>query len=186
MAYQQLEEIRSRKREKVALFLTAENMGGLLLATLPVYLATAQFQSFVLRVVLLVMAAVLGVAVTLEYGGLALYERILWRIRGFMRVQTAGSVLTPEQFSPVPAAPHVQLLPVDGLVRVVPTAQAQACSGRRLHTPPTTLNAHLTLTTQSPFDDVIAREAGRTSGVTEERPSDHQYGMAEEAPYAHV
>ena len=43
MAYPQLEDLCSRKREKVALFLTAENMAGVLAIALPAYqLHTAQ------------------------------------------------------------------------------------------------------------------------------------------------
>ena len=157
MAYEQLEEIRSRKREKVALFLTAENMGGLLIATLPVYIATAQFQSFFLRIVLLAMAATFGVIITLEYGGLALYERMLWRIRGFMRVQTSGAVLTPDQFSPTPVATHVQVLPVNGPIRAVPTEQSAARSRTRA-VPTKPVPA---ATTVSPFDEVLQRDAER-------------------------
>ena len=57
MPYQQLEEIRSRKKEKVALFLTAENLAGLMVTTMPVYVATANFHSFGLRMLLLALAA---------------------------------------------------------------------------------------------------------------------------------
>ena len=40
MAYPQLEELTSRKREKVALFFTAEHMAGMLAVGLPAYVAT--------------------------------------------------------------------------------------------------------------------------------------------------
>ncbi|MDP9315319.1 MAG: hypothetical protein M3R24_31400 [Chloroflexota bacterium] len=186
MAYEQLEEIRSRKREKVALFLTAENMGGLLLATLPVYLATAQFQSFFLRVILLIMAAVFGVTITLEVAGLPMYERLLWRVRGFMRVKTAGAMLTPDQFSPVPVATHVQILPVDGPIRVVSPPRGSTFSDRRLHTPPTIGSPRLALPSSSPFDEVLEREAARSATTSEEKGSRQQHGVAEEAAYAHL
>ncbi len=186
MAYEQLEEIRSRKREKVALFLTAENMGGLLLATLPVYLATAQFQSFFLRVILLIMAAVFGVTITLEVAGLPMYERVLWRVRGFMRVNTAGAMLTPDQFSPVPVATHVQILPVDGPIRVVSPPRGSTFSDRRLDTPPTIGRPCSAMPSSSPFDEVLEREAARSATALEEQASGQQRGVAEEAAYAHL
>ena len=77
MAYHQLEDLTSRKREKVALFLTAENMAGLLAVALPCYLGTAHVELW-LRIPILITAAALGVALTSEVQGLALYERVLW------------------------------------------------------------------------------------------------------------
>ncbi len=186
MAYEQLEEIRSRKREKVALFLTAENMGGLLLATLPVYLATAQFQSFFLRVSLLIMAAVLGVTITLEVAGLPMYERLLWRVRGFMRVKTAGAMLTPDQFSPVPVATHVQILPVDGPIRVVSPPQGPPFGDRRLNTPPTIGSPRSAMPSSSPFDEVLEREAARSATASKEEASGQEHGVVEEAAYAYL
>lgn len=187
MTYQQLEEIRSRKREKVALFLTAENMGGLLIATLPVYIATAQFQSFALRSVLLIMAAVFGVAVTLEVAGLPMYERVLWRVRGLMRVRMSGAVLTPDQFSPTPVAAPVQILPVDGPIRIVPAAHATPFGGRRLNLPcGGALNSMPQAPRTSPFDEILLRQAERDAGPALATVAIPQRDAPKEVAYVHV
>ncbi len=186
MAYEQLEEIRSRKREKVAMFLTAENMGGLLMATLPVYIATAQFQSFFLRMVLLVLAAVLGVVITFEIGGLALYERLLWRLRGLMRVQTAGALINPDQFSVVPSTTYVEALPADGPISMLPVIKHDTSfRGRRIGVPEipkqstTNVSERCAASQLSPFDEVMEAEAQRETRQAAQ-------STAEEAVYANV
>ena len=132
MPYEQLEDIRSRKQEKVAVFLTAQHVGGLLCVTVPVYIATLQF-SFVLRTLLLITAAILGICLTLEIGGLACYERLLWRVRGAVRVHTTTPVLSPEQFTGVPAVHIERALPAGGPIRVVlaATSSSTALETRR-------------------------------------------------------
>ena len=114
MAYQQLEELTSRKREKVALFLTAENMAGLLAVGLPMYIVTST-TSLWLRILILLAAAGLGVALTSEINGLAFYERVLWWMRGRGR-RLAGRVLRPAEFTAVPVAPSDRPLPLGGAI----------------------------------------------------------------------
>ena len=84
MAYEQLEEIRGRKGEKIVLFLTVENLVGVVCLALPVYLATTS-APFLVRLVLLALAGVLGYVATVEIGGLALYARVSWLVRGWLR-----------------------------------------------------------------------------------------------------
>lgn len=121
MPYQHFEEIQSRRGEKIAMFLTIENAVGLILAAFPVYLVTAALP-FALRILLVVAAGACGVIVTLDAGGVALYERLLWRARGAVRRRVAGASVTPEQL----AGPSVALrrdrpLAVGGPVRLRPT-----------------------------------------------------------------
>ncbi len=118
MAYEQLEELTSRKREKVALFLTAENMAGLLAIGLPAYIVTTG-TSFWLRLLILSAAAVLGVALTSEIHGLAFYERTLWWLRGRIRRWIAGSNLRPAEFTAAPAMTGERALPLRSPVRRV-------------------------------------------------------------------
>jgi hypothetical protein len=119
MAYEQLEEIRSRKHEKVALFLTAQNMAGLIIVALPIYIATHQLSSVVLRTVLLILAATLGVSVTLDVAGLPLYERLLWRLRGAIRRRTGDGVVAPATFSGAPLNQGDRAVPLHGPIRIV-------------------------------------------------------------------
>lgn len=118
--YRHIEQLRSRKHEKVALFLTAENMAGLLVMVLPVYLGTATMSSPVLRFILLAAAAVIGLATTLQVNGLAFYERILWRVRGWVRVRVTGGVIHPSTFTNAPITKRQsRVLRLDGPIQVM-------------------------------------------------------------------
>lgn len=118
MPYEQLEEIRSRKQEKIALFLTAQHMAGMLAVAMPVYIATLEFP-FVLRTLIVIVAAILGVCLTLETGGLPLYERVLCRVRGAIRVRASGTTLSPDQFTGTATAHMERALLAGGPIRVV-------------------------------------------------------------------
>lgn len=98
MPYQHIEEIQSRKSEKIALFLTVENALGLIIAALPAYLISNGLP-FVLRVLIVGAAASLGVIATLDVGGMTFYERIVWRVRGALRQRVGGRTITPEQLT---------------------------------------------------------------------------------------
>ena len=116
MPYPQLEELCSRKREKVALFLTAENMAGVFAVALPAYLGTLH-TTFWLRLLILLAALVLGIALTSEINGLAFYERVLWRLRGWVRRRASGATLQPAEFTAVPLVQGDRALPAGGPVR---------------------------------------------------------------------
>ena len=116
MPYPQLEELTSRKREKVALFLTAENMAGLLAVGLPAYIGTLE-TTFSLRILILIAAAVLGVMITSDINGMAFYERVLWWVRGRLRRQVTGGVLRPAEFTAVPVVQGDRAVPLGGPVR---------------------------------------------------------------------
>lgn len=128
MAYQHIEELRNRKNEKIALFLTAENFAGLLAVGLPVYLLTANVESLWLRLPAVAMAAMLGITVTLDAGGMALYERLLWLVRGRLRRLVRGCHIRPAQFT---GAQHVlrrRPLAAVGKVRPLPYHSAPTAS----------------------------------------------------------
>lgn len=96
MAYEQFEEIRSRKSEKIAMFLTMENAVGLILAAFPAYLLSVTLP-FMLRIVIVVLAALLGISATLEVRGMPFYEHLAWRVRGAIRRRVQRALITPEQ-----------------------------------------------------------------------------------------
>jgi hypothetical protein len=127
MPYQQLEELTSRRREKVALFLTAENMAGLLAVGLPAYIGTTEVTSIWLRILILIAAAVLGVALTSEVHGMAFYERVLWWLRGQTRRRMTGAMIRPAEFTTAPTVQGDRALPLGGpLRRGRPPGQAGA------------------------------------------------------------
>ena len=129
MPYQQLEELTSRKREKVAMFLTAENMAGLLSIGLPAYVVTSH-TSLWLRILILLAAAGLGVALTSEINGLAFYERLLWWSRGRAR-RLMGRLLQPGEFTAVLMAPSDRPLPLDGSIRRVRERASDPAAAQR-------------------------------------------------------
>lgn len=123
MPYQHIEQITERKGEKIALFLTAENAAGLMLAALPVYLITGGLP-FWLRAVALGLAAILGVVATLDIGGLALYERVVWRVRGLIRQRVSGRTVRPEQLAgATPATRRERALRAGGPIQIVRRAR---------------------------------------------------------------
>lgn len=75
MPHEMIDEIQSRKGEKVALFLTFENAAGLILGVLPAFILSGALPWW-LRILIVLAAGAVGVLATLEVGGLAFYERV--------------------------------------------------------------------------------------------------------------
>jgi hypothetical protein len=126
MAYRMLEELQNRRKEKVAIFLTFENIVGLIIVFFPVFLGSGAFP-LLIRGPLCIGAAILGVMATLDVHGLPIYEQLLWRARGFLRLRTQGQVITPDYLTgavlhDTPDRP----LPVGGPITVVERAQVLA------------------------------------------------------------
>jgi hypothetical protein len=96
MPHEMIDEIQSRKGEKVALFLTFENAAGLILGVMPAFMLSGAMPWW-LRILIVVAAGAVGVLATLEVGGLAFYERLIWAARGGIAGRTAGDRITPEQ-----------------------------------------------------------------------------------------
>jgi hypothetical protein len=90
-----LEELTSRKKEKIATFLTFESIVAVLIAFLPLFLLSGSWPLLV-RVPVCAGAAALGYILTLEVQGLALYERLLWIGRGLVRLRLHGGTITPD------------------------------------------------------------------------------------------
>lgn len=119
MPHDMIDEIQSRKGEKVALFLTFENAAGLILTVLPAFLLSAAL-TWWLRILLVLTAGAIGVLATLEVGGLAFYERMVWAVRGAIASRMAGNRITPEQLIGARViARRDRALPVDGPIRAV-------------------------------------------------------------------
>ena len=95
MAYEPLAPILSRRGEKVAMFLTIENLVGILIAIAPAYLLTRPIGGIV-QIVVIVGCGLLGYVATLEQHGMSFYERVFWRLRGRLRQFQHGSQISPE------------------------------------------------------------------------------------------
>ena len=130
MSYEHLEELRGRRGEKILLFLTVENLVGVIIAALPVYLAT-QHTHIVLRIALLAIAAAIGYGLTVEVGGLAAYERVLWRARGVLRRRMVGLRITPEQLGGgAQTVRDAQVLALDSPIRALRGRSLRRADGR--------------------------------------------------------
>src|SRR5437867_2469144 len=120
MSHEMIDEIQSRKGEKVALFLTFENAAGLILGVLPAFILSGAMPWF-LRILIVLAAGAVGVLATLEVGGLAFYERVTWAMRGTIARRAAGDRITPEQLIGARAVGRRdRALPIDGPIRAVP------------------------------------------------------------------
>ena len=98
MPYRMLEELQSRKKEKVAMFLTFENIVGLILLGFSVLIGSASLPLLV-RAPLVAGTVLLGVFLILEAQSLPIYERVLWSVRGMIRIRTTGGILAPEDLA---------------------------------------------------------------------------------------
>jgi hypothetical protein len=128
MPYVQLPQIDDRKSEKMAVLLTAQNMAGLLCCAGPIYLATTSW-GFVPRIAALILAAVVGVALTIPVGGMALYARLLWRLRGLVWLRLQADTVRPEQLpGAVHRVEHSVVLPRHGVARVVQRSHTRVSS----------------------------------------------------------
>ncbi len=120
MPYDQLEEIGARRHEKVALYLTFENAVGLIAGALPAYVALASAPGL-LRIVLTVLGGIVGVIMTLDVAGMPISARLLWRVRGVIRLRTRSTLITPADLAgtPLPVSTgHARALRVGGSIQL--------------------------------------------------------------------
>lgn len=97
MPYRQIEQLDDRTQERIFWFLSLERFFALVIVCLPAYILTDGLP-FGIRISGLAVAALLGGAATMEVGGLPLYIRALWDVRGMIRRMRGGRI-TPEQIS---------------------------------------------------------------------------------------
>lgn len=90
-----IEELTSRKQEKIAMFLTFERVVAVLIGFLPLFLISGSWSSLV-RIPVCAGGAALGYLLTVEVQGLPLYEQLLWSGRGWLRLRLQGDRLRPE------------------------------------------------------------------------------------------
>lgn len=154
MPYHHIEEIQSRKSEKIAMFLTIENAMGLILAALPAYLISANFP-FVLRILVVGAAALLGIVATLEVGGMTFYERVVWRVRGALRQRVGPRTLTPDQLIGSVTVRRDRPLAIGGPIQLRP--EVRQSLGRVIASTPRPARA--LSSTSAPIDPALSYES---------------------------
>lgn len=120
MPYHQLEELGTRRHEKVALYLTFENAVGLIAGAMPAYLVLAATPGIV-RILFTIVCGALGVMLTFDTAGLPMYIRLFWRVRGLIRIRTRGILIIPETLIGSPhraTSGQARALRIGGAVRL--------------------------------------------------------------------
>lgn len=82
MPHTMIDEIRSRKGEKVHLFFTIQNIIGIALGAVPAFLSIYRSMPWYLVLPITLLAGLIGFLATVEVGGMAAYERLVWWARG--------------------------------------------------------------------------------------------------------
>lgn len=132
MPYQHIENIRSRSGEKVALLLTFENVIGLVALAAPAYAISAGWP-FWLRMPVIIAAAMLGVMVTLDIGGMPFYQRVIWQVRGMLRMRMRGYHVDISDLPGVPqSALRTPVIPVGGPIQPWVAAKTHQASSKVL------------------------------------------------------
>jgi hypothetical protein len=91
-----IEELTSRKKEKIATFLTFESIVAVLIGFMPMFMLTSTWPPLS-RVPLCAASAVAGYIATVDFHGLPLYEHVMWTARGLFRLQVHGNRVVPEE-----------------------------------------------------------------------------------------
>jgi hypothetical protein len=127
-----IEELTSRKKEKIATFLTFESIVAVIITFMPIFMISSSWP-LLTRVPLCLGAAVAGYICTVELHGMPLYEHVVWTARGLFRLRVHGNRVVPEDLPgaiPVPDQDRVVAAsgPIELVQRtsVVPVVSAAA------------------------------------------------------------
>jgi len=135
-----IEELTSRKQEKIATFLTFESIVAVLVTFMPIFMISSSWPVLT-RVPLCVAAAVAGYVLTLEFHGLPLYEHVLWTARGLYRLRVHGSRVVPEDLpGAIPAPDQDRVIAASGPIELV----QRRATVHTVETRPASTDLHLT------------------------------------------
>lgn len=114
-----IEELTSRKKEKIATFLTFESIVAVILAFMPIFMLSSSWP-LLTRVPVCLVAALAGYLCTVELHGMPLYEHVLWTARGLFRLRTQGNRIVPEDLpGAIPAPDEDRVIVVSGPIELV-------------------------------------------------------------------
>jgi hypothetical protein len=146
-----IEELTSRKKEKIAAFLTFESIVAVILAFMPIFMISSTWPVLT-RVPLCLGAALTGYVCTVEFQGMPLYEHVLWTVRGLFRLKTQGNRVVPDDLpGAIPAPNEDRVIVVSGAIELVQRdAASQTHSARR---PAIGTQADASVDDAAPVDD---------------------------------
>lgn len=114
-----IEELTSRKKEKIATFLTFESIVAVLITFMPIFMISSAWP-LLTRIPTCVGAAVAGYVVTLELHGMPLYEHVIWTARGLFRLRVHGSRVVPDDLpGAIPAPDEDRVIVAHGPIELV-------------------------------------------------------------------
>ena len=114
-----IEELTSRKKEKIATFLTFESIVAVIFAFMPIFMISSTWP-LLTRVPLCLAAALAGYICTVELHGMPLYEHALWTARGLFRLKTQSNRVSPEDLpGAIPAPAEDRVIVVNGAIELV-------------------------------------------------------------------
>jgi hypothetical protein len=114
-----IEELTSRKQEKIATFLTFESIVAVLIGFMPLFMISSGWPLLV-RVPACAGAAVAGYLMTVEVRGLPLYEQLTWTARGLFRLHVHGRRVVPEDLpGAIPAPDQDRVIAASGPIELV-------------------------------------------------------------------
>lgn len=114
-----IEELTSRKKEKIATFLTFESIVAVLITFMPIFMISGTWP-LLTRVPVCLAAAIAGYVLTVEMHGLPLYEHVLWTARGLFRLHVHGNRIGPDDLpGAVPAPDQDRVVAASGPIELV-------------------------------------------------------------------
>jgi hypothetical protein len=117
--YRQIEELRERKGEKMVAFLTMENTMGAGAGGITLFILGAAFDDLI-KWLLTGSGLLIGLILTLDWGGVALYQRLLWIGRGLLRQWLHGGSISPDTLAGTTVVTHREpALRVGGPIEIV-------------------------------------------------------------------
>jgi hypothetical protein len=123
MPYRNIENM-SRRGEKIAPFLTVENVVGLIITGVIGYGLSAALPGG-WRMVFIGACLALGYVATLEAKGMARYQRLLWMLRGLLASIQRPTII-PDDLPGSALHSHVPIMRQDGIVRLRTTQTPSA------------------------------------------------------------
>lgn len=127
----------SRRGEKIAPFVTMQNLGGVLAFGLVPWLLLASAPPLV-RLVIALVGGVLGYILTLEVNGLSLVERFYWRMVGEVQALMVKRTISPQDMPGTVTEVRVPVIQRGGSIRMLPHGPQHHRRGSRQQERPRT------------------------------------------------
>ncbi|MBX0331084.1 hypothetical protein K2Z83_25870 [Oscillochloris sp. ZM17-4] len=153
----------SRRGEKVAPFLSIQNIFGIALCGAPTFLIARSLPDL-MRFVLVALAAIGGYLVTLDMAEMSLAERLIWRARGQIRMMRSPVINPDDLPGVVLARPSIPSAPQDSPFQMLsssplPAPRARAALDARASSAIQQVQLRLATTAPAPDHDGAELEA---------------------------